>query len=157
MTDRSHIGRLSAPVNRPTTSPASPTHSPPTSSPSSTILSHTTSSIPDLKDGGGETDRRQRNGTEKRRKRLKERERKTGGRFCYPAVFAFDRRFSDDDALKVSNGGSIGRERGGTEVTVRWSPSRTGGHRLGSVGSFIRWFLLLSDGSLFGSSGLGQI
>ncbi|KAJ0954353.1 hypothetical protein HanRHA438_Chr00c19g0851851 [Helianthus annuus] len=26
----------------------------------------------------------------------------SGGRFCYPAVFAFHRRFSEDDALKMS-------------------------------------------------------
>ncbi|MFS7988839.1 hypothetical protein Hanom_Chr11g01039581 [Helianthus anomalus] len=29
----------------------------------------------------------------------------TGGRFCYSVVFALDRRFSDDDTLKMSGDG----------------------------------------------------
>ncbi|MFS8022795.1 hypothetical protein Hanom_Chr16g01443661 [Helianthus anomalus] len=51
-----------------------------------------------------------------------------GGGQLSPAALSGPSGFT---TMVVSDGGSIGGERGRTEVTVRWSPSRTGGHRLG--------------------------
>ncbi|KAF5758699.1 hypothetical protein HanRHA438_Chr16g0744841 [Helianthus annuus] len=64
-----------------------------------------------------------------------------GGRQRSPAALFGPSGFT---AMVVSDGGSIGGERGGTEVTVRWSPTRTDGHRLGSaVLALVRWVFCL--------------